>query len=96
MLNRVRLNDLPRPTRIGALTGLVFAALFAPFLAYAGLAIANSAATWASSAWRYPAGPIVGVIAFLLWLMVVFGVAALFGGLLGAGVYRMRVRKSGA
>ena len=92
----MRLNDLPRPTRIGALAGLAFAGLLSPFLAYAGLAIANSAATWASSAWRYPAGAVVGVIAFVMWLLVVFGVPALCGGLLGAAVHRMRARKSGA
>ena len=96
MLNRVRLKDVPRSTRIGVLAGLAFAALLVPFLAYAGFAIANIAATWAGSAWRYPAGPVVGVIAFVMWLLVVLGVPALCGGLLGAGVHRVRVRKSGA
>ena len=96
MLNRVSLNHLSGPARIGALVGLVLPLLLAPFLAYAGFAIAKISANWASSASRYPVGPVVGVIAFTLWLLVVFGVPALCGGLLGAGVHRMRIRKSGA
>ena len=76
--------------------GLALAAPFGPFLVYAGFAFSNMSATWASSVLRYPVGPVVGTIAYILWLLVVFGVPTLFGGLVGAWVYRMRVRKSGA
>jgi len=96
MLNLAKRKDLPRPTRIGGLVGLALTAPFAPFLVYAGFAFCNMSATWATSGLRYSVGPVVGAITYILWLLVVFGAPALFGGLVGAGVYRMRERTSGA
>lgn len=91
-MSRLRLKRVSRPVRIGALLGLGLPLIVAPFLAYAGFAVANVSAKWADSVLGNSVGLVVGVGAFMIWSLLVLGVPALCGGLLGGAVHRMRIR----
>jgi heme O synthase-like polyprenyltransferase len=86
---------LSRPTRVRVIVGAVLPLSLGTFLVYAGVAVANLCAGWANAA-SSAVGSVVRVAAFTLWLLLVFGLPIILGGLIGAGVDRMRIREGGA
>jgi len=89
----MKFSRLPRAARIGALAGIACVLPFGPFLAYAGLAMANASAEWAGGTSQSLEGRVVGVIIFVLWLLLVCAVPGLVGVLLGAAYARRNQRR---
>jgi hypothetical protein len=92
-VNRSTLTRLSRAATFGALIGVAAPLALGTFLVYTGLAIANASAQWVHSVPGDVVGRVVGALAFVLWILLVFGVPALCGGLLGEAVHRMRGRR---
>jgi hypothetical protein len=95
-VSRWSLTAVSRPARIGALVGVAAVSPLGPFLAYAGLAVANVSADWTGSVVGPTVGSVVGLVAYILWILLVFGVPALCGGLLGSLISRIKARSSHA
>jgi hypothetical protein len=89
----MKFSRLPRAARIGALAGIACVLPLSPFLAYAGLAIANVSAQWAGGTSQSLEGRVVGVVIFVVWLLLVFGVPGSLGLLLGVGYARRHQRR---
>ena len=85
-----------RPTLIGALVGVAAVSPLGAFLAYAGLAVANASAEWTGSVAGLTIGSVVRPVVYVGWLLLVLGLPALCGGLLGSLISRLNARRSRA
>ena len=66
------------------IVGLTVAVLFAPFLLYAGVAVMNASAEWIRPTSGEGIATLAGAVVFVLYLVLVFGIPSIFGGLIGA------------
>ena len=89
----MKLSNLSRPARVGALVGIACVLPFSPFLAYAGLAVANASAQWAVGTSQSLEGRVLGAIAFAVWLLLVFALPASVGLVVGGGYARRHQRR---
>jgi hypothetical protein len=76
--------DAVRATRIGALVGVGVVMPVAPFLAYAGVALANASAAFIQHSAGEGIATFAGRTLFVLYLYAVFGIPAALGGVIGA------------
>jgi len=89
---------LPRSAQSGALIGLFVPLLLAPFLMYAGWAFKNLTEQSVQPATGNNIATLISIVALVPYLLVVFGIPAIFGGTAGllvasfSGFIRARLR----